>query len=294
MKKRSTKKLSANTKRNIIVIITALVVLSSAAIGGYFANVRAMSKQYNLIALAPKNLPAKQDAEEEGFVQLGDVNMHYVRYGNGPQPVILIHGNGGNADSLQELAQYLANDYTVYCIASRCQGKSSDPGVITYDLMAKDVWEFIHAKLSVKPYVLGHSDGGIVALSLASLYPDSIAACISCGANSHPKKFKFYFTAAVWIGNLFHKDKLNDLMLQRPDFTPEYLARITAPTDIVAGEYDIMPLSDTVYLHQQIQNSRIAIAKGENHSSYVSQNGGKIYQLAKAFFAEQPQGAALD
>lgn len=280
-------------KKKVLISLIAALLVVGIAVGSYFIVVRVQSKEYNLIDLKETDLPEKQEAVEDGYVQLSMVKMHYVRYGEGAQPVVLIHGNGGSCDSLKELAQYLANDYSVYCIDSRCQGKSSDPGVITYDLMATDVYEFIQQKTTVKPYVLGHSDGGIVALSLASLYPDGVAAVVSCGANSHPDKFKWYFTFGVKVMNLFHKDKLNDLMLELPDFTPEYLARITAPTYVVAGEYDIMPLSDSVYLHEHIAGSKIAIVKGATHSAYISKHGGRIYSLAKDFFAAQPQGVPL-
>ena len=280
-------------KKKVLIGLIAALLVVGIAVGSYFIVVRVQSKEYNLIDLKETDLPQKQEAVEDGYVQLSMVKMHYVRYGEGAQPVVLIHGNGGSCDSLKELAQYLANDYSVYCIDSRCQGKSSDPGVITYDLMATDVYEFIQQKTTVKPYVLGHSDGGIVALSLASLYPDGVAAVVSCGANSHPDKFKWYFTFGVKVMNLFHKDKLNDLMLELPDFTPEYLARITAPTYVVAGEYDIMPLSDSVYLHDHIAGSKIAIVKGATHSAYISKHGGRIYSLAKDFFAAQPQGVPL-
>ena len=276
--------------RVVLIVLVIILFLVGGVLAAYFGVVRTKSKSYNLIELKADNLPAKAEAVEDDYVQLSEVKMHYVRYGTGVQPVILIHGNGGSCDSLKELAQYLGNDYSVYCIDSRCQGKSSDPGVITYDLMAGDVHEFIMAKLAVQPYVLGHSDGAIVALSLASLYPDSLAACISCGANSHPSKFKLYFTLGVKINNLFHKDKLNDLMLTLPDFTPEYLSHITVPTYVVAGEFDIMPLSDTVYIHEHIAGSEIAIVKWAGHSSYISRHGGQIYQLAKAYFDAQPIG----
>ena len=286
------KRKRVDVKLTIVIILLVIFVLG-AAVGSYFYLVRRASKPY-LVVLTAGDLPPKTEAVEDDYVQLSQVKMHYVRYGTGPQPVVLIHGNAGSCDSLKELAQYLAHDYSVYCIDSRCQGKSSDPGVITYDLMAGDVHEFIQSKLTVKPYVLGHSDGGIVALSLASLYPDSVGAVVSCGANSRPEAFKWYFTLLVKVNNLFHKDKLNDLMLELPDFTPEYLSRITAPTYIVAGEYDIMPLSDTVYLHTHVAASRISIVAGADHSSYISQNGGRIYHLAHDFFAAQPQGTPLN
>ncbi|MCR4662187.1 MAG: alpha/beta hydrolase [Clostridia bacterium] len=268
----------------LIGLLTLVIIAILIAINVGLIHMR--SKKYNLISLRPSNIPQKQEAVEDDHVQLTDIKMHYVKYGSGEQPIILIHGNGGSCDSLKELAQYLANDYSVYCLDSRCQGKSSDPGVITYDLMSKDVYEFISLKLSVKPFVLGHSDGGIVALSLASNYPDSIKAVMSCGANSHPSKFKFYFTWGVKIMNKIRYDKLNDLMLELPNFTPEFLAKIKVPTYIVAAEFDIMPLSDSVYIHKNIESSKIAIIKWATHSSYISKNGSKIYMLAKPWFDE--------
>lgn len=35
------------------------------------------------------------------------------------------------------------------------------------------------------------------------------------------------------------------------------IGRITAPVLVVADEFDIMPLSDTVYIHDNIANSEI-------------------------------------
>lgn len=282
-------------KGKVAWIVAAMVaVMAGVGLGCYCGVVRAESKRYNLVTLKAEGLPERVAAAEEGDVQLSEVRMHYVRYGEGAQPVVLIHGNAGDKTALAELAGYLDNDYTVYCIESRCHGQSSDPGEISYESMARDVAEFIDAKMRVKPFVLGHSDGGIVAITLAANHPDKVAAIVPCGANSHPKRFKWYFTLAIKVKNLFKKDKLNDLMLTLPDFTPEYLARIHTPAYVVAGEYDIMPLADTVYIHEHIAESKIAIVKGANHSSYVSKrNGGKIYQIAKPFFDEQAQCVPL-
>lgn len=271
-------------KKKVIIILAIITAVIATSIGGHFIGVRVESKKYDLVTLNERDLPAKKEIVEDAYVELSDVKMHYVRYGEGAQPVVLIHGNGNNCDTLSELAGYLANDYSVYCLDSRCHGKSSDPGVITYDLMAKDVAEFIDEKLTEKPFIIGHSDGAIVAISLASAYPDKAAAMIACGANSRPEKFKFYFTLKVKISNLFKKDKLNDLMLTLPDFTPEFLSKINIPVYVVAGEYDIMPLSDTVYIHENINGSLLAVVKGANHSNYISSHGGKLYNLAKPFF----------
>ena len=265
----------------VCVLIIAAVLLVSAK-GVYFMVNRKIAKGYNLVDPVVEKLPEEKTIIEDDYIQLEDVRMHYVRYSGSGHPVILIHGNGGSTESLRNIAKYLANDYTVYAIDSRCQGKSSDPGVISYELMAKDVAQFIEAKGLYKPYVMGHSDGGMVALALASNYPDSLGMCVSTGANSNPKQFKFYFTLGVKFNNLRKKNKLNDLMLNEPDFNEEYLAKIKVPTYVVAGEKDIMKLSDTIYIHEHIANSEIAIVKGGSHSDYVGD--GRGYVLTKYFF----------
>ena len=245
-------------------------------------------QKYNAIELDTSAVPAPvEEPSEDSFIQLSQVKMHYRIYGNGKTPLVLIHGNGGSVNSLKEAASYLANDYTVYLPESRCHGQSSDPGEISYELMATDLKEFIEAMGLEKPVIMGHSDGGINAITLAAMYPDIPGAIISTGANSHPKTFKLYFPLGVAVKNLFKPDKLNDMMLTLPDFTPEYLSRITCPAYIVGGQFDIMWISDTVYIHENIKGSDMAIVKGASHSTYMSQDGKKAYVLATQWLNEK-------
>ena len=265
--------------------IGCIVLATVIGAGSWQIAVHQKSKAYNLITLDTSDIPSPVSVPEcEADIQLSEVNMHYAVYGKDKYPLILVHGNGGSKNSLAEAATYLANDFTVYVIESRCHGQSSDPGEISYDLMAKDIKEFIEAMGLEKPYLMGHSDGGINAITVAYTYPDLLGGIIACGANSKPETFKPYFTIGVKAMNLFKPDKLNDMMLTLPQFTEEKLAKITCPTYIVAGEFDIMWLSDSVYLHQNIEGSQISIIKGANHSSYISQDGKQAYVLARDFF----------
>ncbi len=262
----------------------ALAVVIGA--GAWQIVVHEQSKKYNMITLDTSNVPTPVESPiKEDDIQLSEVKMHYAVYGDKGHPLILVHGNGGNQNSLKDAATYLANDYIVYVIESRCHGQSSDPGVISYDLMAKDIKEFIEALNLEKPYLMGHSDGGINALTVAYTYPDLLGGFISCGANTTPNTFKPYFTIGVAVNNLFNPNKLNDMMLTEPQINEELLSQITCPAYIVAGEYDIMWLSDSVLIHTSIKNSKIAIIKGGDHSSYISQDGKQAYVLAHEFFS---------
>ena len=262
------------------VALTAVIGVSA-----WNAYIRNESKKYNLITLDEPDIAPVATDPVEADIELSDMTMHYAVYGDEGYPLILVHGNGGNKDSLKEAASYLADEYKVYVIESRCHGQSSDPGVISYDLMAKDIKEFITALGLEKPYLMGHSDGGINALTVAYTYPDLLGGFISCGANTTPDTFKPYFPLGVKILDTFKPSILNDMMLTLPQMNAELLSKITCPAYIVAGEYDIMWLSDTVFIHKSIPHSKIAIIKGADHSSYISQNGKQAYSLAKEFFS---------
>ncbi len=271
-------------------MIAIIAVLAVAVIGvsAWLITVDVQSRPYNLITIDTKDVPSQVTAAAQEYdIGLSGVTMHYAVYGEG-RPLILIHGNGGSHKSLEDAAKYLANDYKVYAIDSRCQGESSETPQISYDLMAADVKEFIQTLGLEKPYVIGHSDGGITALTIASTYPDLLGGFIACGANSVPAEFKWYFTLMVKLQYKRSNSALDKMMLTQPNLTAEKLADIKVPAFIVAGEFDIVKLKDTAFLANGIKNSKVAIIKWANHSSYMH-NGKKAYALAKSFFGSLPQ-----
>ena len=144
-----------------------------------------------------------------------------------------------------------------------------------------------------KPYILGHSDGGINALTVAYTYPDLLGGFVSCGANTSPDTMKPYFLLGVKLSDRGRHDKLNEMMLTEPHIDKEKLSKIKCPAYIVAGEFDIMKLSDTVFIHDSVKDSKIAIIKGADHSAYISHDGKQAYVLAHEFFQSLGNGAKV-
>ena len=280
--------------KKIAIGIGCIALACAIGAACYLTAVHVQSKKNNLITLDTSSLPEPVPGPvKEDDIQLSEVKMHYAVYGEKGHPVILVHGNGGSHKSLEEAALYLANDYTVYAIDSRCHGKSSDPGEISYDLMAKDIKEFIEKMKLEKPYILGHSDGGINALTVAYTYPDLLGGFVSCGANTSPDTMKPYFLLGVKFSDRGRHDKLNEMMLTEPHIDREKLSKIKCPAYIVAGEFDIMKLSDTVFIHDSVKDSKIAIIKGADHSAYISHDGKQAYVLAHEFFQSLGNGAKV-
>lgn len=272
-------------KKTILACIACILIASMLGVSIWLITVDSTSRKYNLVTLDTSDVPAPISAYDEADIQLSEITMHYAVRGSG-KPLILLHGNGNSNESLRSAAEYLANDYTVYALDSRCHGKSTATDEISYDKMADDVAEFI-AKMDLdKPYLIGHSDGGITAIDIAMRYPELLGGFIACGANSVPEAFKPYFTAAVKISYKKSKSILDAMMLEQPHFTEEQLSKIKTPAYIVAGEFDIVKLKDTAFLADSIPNSKVSIIKWGDHSSYIKNDGKQAYSLARSFFSD--------
>ena len=86
-------------KRFIIVPLVVLPTTVGAVFASHFIIVRAWSAKYNLTTLVEGELPPVQEFVKDDFVQLSEVKMHYVQYGQKEQSVILVHGNRGSSNS---------------------------------------------------------------------------------------------------------------------------------------------------------------------------------------------------
>lgn len=216
--------------------------------------------------------------------------INYSHDGNPEgKPLILLHGNGEDLHIFDELTDSLKNDYDIYRMDSRGHGLSACPKELHYKDMARDTELFIRELAIDKPLLVGFSDGGITALLLAMTRSDLLSGIIVCGANTSPDAFTFScrreikraYKAKCNSGE-FQKDldtvsseifaqtgELEKLMLTEPDISTVALSHIKVPALILAGENDVVKLSDTKKTASAIPNSRMEILPGENHESYV-------------------------
>ncbi|MBS1340599.1 MAG: alpha/beta hydrolase [Clostridia bacterium] len=215
------------------------------------------------------------------LINVNDINLNCEVYGYG-KPIILLHGNGETHNIFDKLIYKLEKEYTVYAVDSRCHGKSEYTKLISYDLMAEDVIEFIK-KLNIKaPILYGFSDGGITGLLIAIKEPQLLSNLIISGANITPD-------ATTWLDNFFTKiayfftrNKLIKMMLDEPNITFEELHKIAIPVHILAGEKDVIKLEHTKLIAENIKNSTLKIILKETHGSYIV-HSEKIYEILKEY-----------
>lgn len=202
------------------------------------------------------------------FVDVGGMSIFYQQTGEGA-PVILLHGNGEDHTIFDTIAARLARAHTVFALDSRGHGQSGAADSLSYQDMAQDVMGFIEALSLSRPALVGFSDGGIVGLLVASQRPGLLGALVLCGANTTPSGLRARWRLMMRAGFLISRDEKLRLMLTQPQITPSALARIQAPTLVLAGGRDIIAEGHTRALAKNIPGSRLEILPGETHDSYV-------------------------
>ena len=216
--------------------------------------------------------------------QVNGVSLFYAAEGCG-RPVVLLHGNGGSHNDLETTQRELAQaGYMVYALDSRGQGANERLDEYHYKDMATDVYEFIRLKGLEKPAVFGFSDGGIIALQLEVMYPGTLGAIVTGGANifvwgALVPEFEQGFLAQP------SDEPLVKMMQNEPAMTVEDMAGIKVPALIMSGENDLILADHTRLIGSNIPDGRVKIIEGEDHGSYIC-NSPKLAPLMLDFFKE--------
>ena len=217
-------------------------------------------------------------------VDVNGVSLFYAAEGSG-KPVILLHGNGGSHNDLETTHRELAQaGYMVYALDSRGQGANKPLPEYHYKDMAADVYEFIKLKGLEKPAVFGFSDGGIVALQLEVMYPGTLGAIVTGGANIFVKDALIPSFAEGFLAQPSTEPLV--IMLQtEPSMTVEDMKGIGCPSLIMSGEHDLIRQEHTLLIGENIPSGRPVIIPGEDHGSYIC-NSPKLAPLILDFFEE--------
>ena len=142
--------------------------------------------------------------------------------------------------------------------------------------------EFIKAKGLVKPAVFGFSDGGNVALQLEVMYPGTLGAIVTGGANIFVEGALIPSFAEGFLSQ--PTDNPLVIMLQtEPDMTVEDMHTIKAPSLIMSGEHDLIEAAHTRLIGDNIPDGEARIIPGEDHGSYIC-NSPKLAPIILEFF----------
>ena len=213
----------------------------------------------------------------ETYINIDDVKIHVEVYGEG-EPIIFLHGNGGDNRSFDKQIPVFMQEYKVICIETRGHGKSTlGKKPLDFKIISSDVI-FVMDTLNIKEAnIVGFSDGGNTALVLGINYPERIKSLVLSGANLFPSGLVEYIKPAIKagynaskIGSIFSKKlklkkELFSLMVNHPHIDPNDLTKIKVPVLVMAGDRDLIKREHTDLITHRIKKSVQYIVKDCDH-----------------------------
>jgi lipase len=105
--------------------------------------------------------------------------LRVLSWGDGPRPVIAVHGITANAVCWQAVARALPEDWTLYAVDLRGRGHSAAlPGPYGFDQHGADLRAAVHALGLHRPVLVGHSLGAYIALLAANAHPQAFGRLV--------------------------------------------------------------------------------------------------------------------
>jgi len=124
---------------------------------------------------------------ESRFIEINDLNIHYVQAGRGPD-LVLLHGIGASVFSWRFLLPLLERHFRVTAIDLPGFGRSSKPGDRDYglDSQVSAVNDTLKGLGIGHAILVGSSMGGVIALWLAKCYPENFEKVIALAPATDP------------------------------------------------------------------------------------------------------------
>lgn len=117
----------------------------------------------------------------EGRVDLGELALRYRDWGGDATPALALHGFALNAHSWDEVAPPLSDLLRLIAIDQRGHGlsdRAADLAGYSRAHMVADIGAVIAGLALQRPVLVGHSMGGMNAMSFAAAHPDDVRALI--------------------------------------------------------------------------------------------------------------------
>ena len=232
------------------------------------------------------------------------ISVNYETAGQGT-PVVLIHGLAMDLTFWEKQVSPLAAQFEVIRYDARGHGASerAEPPY-SLELMADDLYHFLHSIGVEAAHLVGLSMGGMIAQTLALSHPDAVLSLTLASTTSeYPSEGRQGFRERADTARESGMDALLDATLGRW-FTDEYrqtnppdlwkvrrvvsgtdpgcfagaalavsevdttarLNQIVAPTLAIAADGDLAtPVAAARRIHEQIAGSRLEIIAGASH-----------------------------
>lgn len=227
-------------------------------------------------------------------LQINGAELFFETYGHrkeGQTPVLLMHGapQTGRA-TWRTVALRLESQHFVIVPDLRGHGQSSNPNhTYTFSEHAADMAALVRALGFERAHVVGHSNGGNIAVVMLLEQPEVLQTLVIQAGNAWvspdlkermPRIFESGFIERerpLWARHLqeLHGDRWRELVvlianetIAQPNYAPEDLAKATRPVLVVQGSEDMpnAPMKHAEYMARHIPHAELWVPKGVGHS----------------------------
>lgn len=205
-----------------------------------------------------------------------DIKHFYIEKGQG-EPLVLLHGNGGDCGYFKHQIEPFSKSYHVYALDTRGHGKTPRGGQpFTIRQFAEDLRGFLDERGIDRAHLLGFSDGGNIAMVFALRYPERVGKLILNGANLNAGGVRRSVQIPIEIGYRIARKfaaksdgartnaELLGLMVHEPNVPAESLSGIKAKTLVLAGTRDMIKEEHTRLIAEHIAGSELAFLAGDH------------------------------
>ena len=243
------------------------------------------------------------------YLTIRGTKIYYEEYGIGT-PLLLLHGGFGSIADFKKCIPELSTKYRVIIPDAPGLGRSENAdSLMSYQLMEIYYSQMIDLLKLDSAYVMGWSDGGIVALLLGQSRPDKIKKVISSGPNYRADGLKedeidfvknklcniewVETNLKEWVENYTLLSPQDDwkryikeskrMWFEKEYFPKSVLEEIRIPVIIVYGDNDMYKLEHGIEIHRAIKNSQLCVLPNTSHNVY-EEKPELIGQIAIDFF----------
>lgn len=205
---------------------------------------------------------------------MNDIQLHYIEQGKG-DPLILLHGNGGDSSYFEHQIAYFSKKYRVIAVDTRGHGRTPrGTKPFTIRQFADDLNLFMDEMQIKSAHILGFSDGGNIALVFALKYPQRVRKLILNAANLYPTGVKascmlpIMLKYPIAVKNSGKSEEarrhaeLQTLLVNDPFVKPAELSALKMKTLVIVGTKDLIKPSHTKIIVSNIPNAKLVKVEG--------------------------------
>jgi pimeloyl-ACP methyl ester carboxylesterase len=243
-------------------------------------------------------------------VDVNGIELHYETVGDG-EPLLWLHGFMGAGADWKYIFTGPPAGYRLIAPDLRGHGRSTNPaGTYSFRESALDVLALLrHLRLD-RVKAIGLSGGGITLLHLATANPSCVSSMVLVSAPPYfPEQARAIqrqtseaMMSSVEMELMRKRHRQGERQIQKlfaqarsfadayddVNFTPPYLATITAETLIVFGDRDpFYPVSLAVELHEAIPRSYLWVVPNGGHGPVFGDAAARFAETALAFLRGQ-------